>query len=216
MATNLLSRRVLLVLPAMAFGSFAQPPESKLVVVLIGPPGSGKSTQARFLKSRYGIPAVDFADLLKKIVGKKTSEGRALAAAVASGDLVNDQAVNDMIVDRIAKKDCARGFVLDGYPRSASQAQFIEQHLKDLGFPAPKVVSLEVTDADALKRMSGRGRADDKPEYMTRRLDDYRKEVGAIVEYYSSRGLIRIDGSKPALDVSQQIEAALGPPAPRK
>ena len=216
MARSLPSRRVLLCLPVLAGGAFAQSPSDKLVIVLIGPPGSGKSTQARFLRSRYGIPSVDFSELLRKIIGKKTNEGRALAAAVASGELVNDQAINDMIADRIARKDCARGFVLDGYPRTSVQAQFIEQHLKDLGFPAPKVLNLEVTDAEALRRMSGRGRADDKPEYMTRRLEDYRKEVDAILKWYSSRGLIKIDGSKLPQEVSRQIESALGPPPPRQ
>ena len=201
-------------LPLLLLGQSG--PKGKMVVLLIGPPGSGKTTQAKKLGSAYHIPAISMADILKNEGGWKKNklDSRGLKVGVASGDLVNEDVANGLVADRISQKDALRGFILDGYPTTHKQAEFLEAQLKERGLPAPLVLVLDVPDAVALERMSERRRIDDTPDVMQRRLADYHKESQAVLDRYrGGKQLRRVDGTLKPQEVWQQIERALREPA---
>jgi adenylate kinase len=125
------------------------------VIILLGPPGAGKTTQAEALKRRLKVPVIGVADLLREQVGKKTPEGKALRAAIESGDLLRAELVNDLIGQRLLAADVNQGFILDGYPRTEPQARFLDRVLLARGFARPRVVVLEVSDAEAREWPSG-------------------------------------------------------------
>ena len=204
-------RRQLAILIGLPVFLWAQAkPEGKMVLLLIGPPGSGKTTQARKLSGRYRIPSIAMADLLKKEGGwKKSDLTRRMKGPVASGDLLNDEVSNSLIARRISQKDAERGFILDGYPLTAKQAEYLEAQLKDRGLPAPMVIVLDVPDAVAMERMEKRRRADDTPETMRRRLEEYHDESKAVLERYHGDQLKTIDGTKNPGEVAREIERAL-------
>lgn len=184
--------------------------QGKIVILLIGPPGSGKTTQAKKLSGRYGIPSIAMADLLKKEGGwKKSSLSKRMKGPVASGDLVNDEVSTSLIAKRISERDAERGFILDGYPLTAKQADYLEAQLKERGLPSPVVLELNVPDAIALARMEKRRRADDTPETMRRRLRDYHSESKAVLERYRGDQLRTIDGTKSPGELAREIERAL-------
>lgn len=179
------------------------------VIILLGPPGSGKSTQAGALKKRLRLTVISVSEMLRKEVGKKTPEGKALKAAIESGELLRADMVNDMMEQRLLQSDVNKGFILDGYPRTEAQAQFLDRVLLARGFAAPKVVVLEISDEEAMKRMSGRGRADDRAGMGAPRLSDYRKEEATIKAHYKAQ-LLPVDGSKDAKEVELAVQKALG------
>src|SRR6185436_6715231 len=111
---------------------------------------------------KYGIPSISMSDLLKHEVGRRSSFGKRLKEALESGLLVSDQMMNDLILLRLERKDTEGGFVLDGYPMNAAQAQFLDNLAKERGFPAPLIIELKVSDTVAVQRLNNRGRADDK------------------------------------------------------
>ena len=207
-------RLVMALLPMLLFGQANT--KGKMVVLLIGPPGSGKTTQARKLSGLYRVPSISMADILKKEGGWKKNklDSKGLKVGVASGELVNEDVANTLIAERISHKDALRGFILDGYPTTYKQAEFLEAQLKERGLPAPVALVLDVPDAVAIERMSERRRIDDTPEIMQRRLADYHKESQAVLERYrGSKQLRRVDGTVKPQEVWQQIERALAEPA---
>ena len=202
--------RKLSLLLGLALSLAAQSGGSKMVVLIVGPPGSGKTTQAKNLSRKYGIPAISMAGILKKEGGGKGGLNKRLKVQVASGELVNDQAANDLIARRIGRKDALRGFILDGYPATVKQADYLDAALKERGLPPPVVVHLEVPDTVALERMKGRRRADDQPEVMRARLEEYHREAQPVLEHYSGGQLKKVDGTRDERQVWQDIEQALG------
>ena len=204
------ARRRLACLPAaiLLFPLMAAAQADKRVIIIIGPPGSGKTTQAQRLKSKYAIPIVSMSDILKKEGGGKTALNKALKVQIAAGELVNDEMANDLVRKRIAKKDAARGFILDGYPATAGQANYLEKSLAELGLPAPHVVSLDVPDSVAMQRMASRGRADDDAGLAQNRLTQYRSEERLITERYG-KSITRVDGTKSPDEVWAAIEQKL-------
>jgi len=177
------------------------------VILLLGPPGAGKTTQAKNLSRKYRIPAISMAEILKK-AGGKVNFNRSLKVPLASGEMVNDEVANQLIQQRIAQKDAQQGFLLDGYPQTAKQAEYLEAQLKERGLPDPVVLLLEVPDAVALERMSTRGRVDDTPELSRRRLQQYRVEEKLVLERYT-RNQKKVDGTRKPQEVWEEIQRVL-------
>ncbi|MBN8731456.1 MAG: nucleoside monophosphate kinase [Acidobacteria bacterium] len=183
--------------------------QSKPVIILLGPPGAGKSTQAEALKRRLRVPVVSVSDVLKREIDAKSPEGKSLRAAIESGQLLRTDMVNDMMERRLYEADTNGGFILDGYPLTQSQAGFLDRTLLARGFPAPKVVVLEISDEAALARTKSRGRADDKAGLTTGRLAEYRKEEAFLKGHYKKQ-LLSVDAAPDAKTVEAAIQKALG------
>ena len=180
------------------------------IIILIGPPGSGKSVQAELLRKSYKVSAISMAALLKQEMGKKTPLAKALASSLASGELVSDDAANQVMKGRLLRQDAGRGFILDGYPTTEEQARALDEFLSEQKFPKPVVVILEAPDSVLRERMKSRRRADDTPDNIDRRIREYR-HLGAFTEkWYGSENTVRVDGTGSvqavALAIAQQID----------
>ena len=125
-------------------------------IVLVGPPGAGKGTQAEYVGDRYGIPSISTGDLLRDHVRRGTALGRQVEPVMGAGKLVTDTLLNPIVEERLALADCARGFVLDGYPRTAPQAEWLEGLLQRAGMGQPRVLLFDAGPGTLLKRMTGR------------------------------------------------------------
>ena len=192
-----------------AAACFAQP-APKAVILLIGPPGSGKGTQARLLTEKYAIPAISTGDLLRAEVKQGTPLGRNVQAVMARGDLVDDATVNELVARRTLQPDAARGFILDGYPRTVAQADSLDKLLAERKWPKAALVHLDVADAVVIERLGQRGRADDKPDVIRDRLKVYERDTAPILEHYRGASYYRIDGSGSPDEVFARIEKVLG------
>jgi adenylate kinase len=181
------------------------------IILLVGPPGSGKTTQAKFLAKKYGLPAFSMADLLKKEMssGKKDPVSKALAAAIATGDMLPDEAATDLIRLRLFRADLRKGFILDGYPATAGQPKALDGMLEDQQLPKAVVVVLDAPDDVIRKRMIARGRADDKPEIIDRRIREFRDEASLLAGWAGQTRVVRVNSNKSITQVSTQIVAGL-------
>lgn len=186
---------------------WAQAP-AKRVILMIGPPGSGKTTQAEKLKSALNVPIVSMSDVLKTAGGGKGGLNKNLRAHIAAGELVSDEMANTLMRKRISSKDCERGFILDGYPATLNQVQYMDALLADLGLPKPTVIHLSIPDSEVSKRLSRRGRADDSAENTERRLAEYRSEAEQVLPKYPNA--ITVDGTKSQDAVAASIRQAIG------
>lgn len=183
-------------------------------VVLLGPPGAGKGTQARRLAERLDVPAVSTGDIFRSNVSQGTALGRQAQQYMDAGEYVPDHVTNGMIRDRLADADTAGGFLLDGYPRTKEQVAALDAMLAERSVRLDRVVELRA-DRDALierlrKRAVEEGRTDDTPEVIARRLDVYDEQTAPLVEVYRSRGLlVTVDGMGEVADVTDSMLAAL-------
>jgi len=187
-------------------------------IVLLGPPGSGKGTQAQRLRDQLGFAALATGDLLREARDAGTDLGRRAAECMDRGDLVPDDLIVAMIHESIASHD-DEPILLDGFPRTVTQADVLvgvlEAHAREL----TAVVLLDVPDDVVAERISGRrdGRGDDRPETVRRRLDVYHRETEPLVVYYSARGLLRrVDGAHDTDAVQARIRAALAGASPAR
>ena len=185
-----------------------------MVVLILGAPGSGKTTQSKKISTEYGIPSISMADILRTQQGHKKAKlsddkklNKRLEASVASGTLVSSDVAAGLVLDRITQKDAAGGFILDGYPTTKDEAASLEKSLADLGLPKPVVVDLFVSDEVARQRMSARGRADDKAGFGDSRLEDWRGQEEAILEYYPNAA--KVDANQSEGAVWAQVKKAL-------
>jgi adenylate kinase len=181
------------------------------VIILVGPPGSGKTTQANLLAKKYGIPAFSMADLLKKQMSahKKDAISKALAASIASGDVLPDDAASDLIRLHLLRADLRKGFILDGYPSTAAQAKALDRILQEQQLPKAIVVVLEAPDDVIRKRMRARGRADDKPEIIDRRIQEFRNEAALLAGWAGKTHVVRVNANAGIADVSTQVVTGL-------
>jgi adenylate kinase len=157
-------------------------------IVFLGPPGSGKGTQAKLLGKRLGVPAISTGDMLREAVRRETALGRRAKAIMEAGELVPDDVVIGLIRERIGSPDAAGGFLLDGFPRTIHQAEELERLLKDNGTALDGVVNLVVPEATLVERLLGRaeqeGRSDDRPETIRERLRVYGEKTAPLVALY--------------------------------
>jgi adenylate kinase len=155
-------------------------------VVLLGPPGAGKGTQAQKLAEKLGIPQISTGELFRQNIEKGTKLGLEAKRYLDAGDLVPSELTNELVDDRLNNSDTAKGFILDGYPRSVEQAKALHEMLERRGTDIDAVVEFRVSEEELLQRLKGRGRADDTEEVIHNRMKVYRDETAPLLEYYSS------------------------------
>lgn len=185
-------------------------------LILLGPPGAGKGTQAKILVEAYGIPQLSTGDILRSAIAAKTPLGLEAKAIVDRGDLVSDAIVNGIVSERLDAEDCKPGFILDGFPRTIAQAEALDQMLIDKGVTLNAVIEIKA-DADELVRRviqrakeSGGARADDNEEVLRKRLGVYQEQTAPLVAYYAEEGLLKaVDGMEPVDQVTAAIKAAI-------
>lgn len=201
-------------------------------IVLLGPPGAGKGTQALFIKEKFGIPQISTGDILREAVAKKTELGVKAKRYMEKGLLVPDQLVIALVKERLDRGDCKNGFLLDGFPRTVAQAEALESFAK-----IDKVVSLEVEDEVLVKRLTSRRscrvcgavynlltnppkepdrcdgcggelyqREDDNQETVRERLRTYKKETEPLMDFYKKKGiLLSVDGNRDIQEIAKEI-----------
>jgi len=183
-------------------------------IVLLGPPGAGKGTQAAQVACRFGCPHIATGDIFRANVAEGTELGRAAQEYMDRGDLVPDEVVIAMVMERLAESDCDGGFVLDGFPRTVNQAEALDRRLVDLGSPLETALSFDVTEEELLRRLAGRAaaqhRADDAEQTIRHRLEVFAIKTRPLIDYYAHRGLlITVDAIGPIEVVTKRILAAI-------
>jgi adenylate kinase len=189
-------------------------------LILLGPPGAGKGTQAQRLVEKHGIPQLSTGDMLRAAVAAKTPVGLKAKAVMDAGELVSDAIVNTIVAERIDQPDCARGFILDGYPRTLPQADAVEAMLADRGTKLDVVIELVVDDKALVGRILKRAeeanaagqpvRKDDNAEVFDERLREYYKKTAPLIGYYYAKDLLKsTDGMADMNSVTSAIEAIL-------
>jgi adenylate kinase len=174
------------------------------VILLLGAPGAGKGTQARFLAEALGIPHVASGDLLRLQRAQATDLGRAAGQYMDRGELVPDRLVIDMIVDRVRQPDAAHGVLLDGFPRTVAQAHALAELLHAAGNELDAVVALEVPEEVLVKRLLSRGRADDTEDVIRRRLEVYHAETAPLIEHYRDQ-LVTVDAVGEIEEITERV-----------
>jgi adenylate kinase len=186
-------------------------------IVLLGPPGAGKGTQAARVACRFGCPHIATGDIFRANVAEGTELGRAAQEYMDLGDLVPDELVIAMVMERLASADCDAGFVLDGFPRTVAQAEALDRRLAELGTPLEAALSFDVTEEELLRRLAGRAaaqhRADDAEQTIRHRLEVFAIKTRPLIDYYRHRRLLTmVDGVGRVEDVTTRILDGL--PAP--
>ncbi|HSK37833.1 MAG TPA: adenylate kinase [Actinomycetota bacterium] len=183
-------------------------------VVVLGPPGAGKGTQAVRIAEHYACADVATGDIFRANVAEGTELGRAAQEYMDRGDLVPDDVVIAMVMERLAEGDCQTGFVLDGFPRTVNQAEALDRQLADLGAPLQAVLCFEAAEEELLRRLAGRAaaqhRADDAEQTIRHRLEVFAIKTRPLIDYYAHRGLlITVDAIGPIEVVTKRILASL-------
>ncbi len=180
-------------------------------IVFLGPPNSGKGTQAKFLAEALGIPAISTGEMLRASVAAGNGLGQRIKGVMASGELVNDDLMADVVRERLSQDDARGGFLLDGYPRTAGQAATLEEILGEAHVELDDVVLIDAPADVLVARALGRGREDDREEVVRERLRVYRQKTAPLVDFYEVKGLLRrIDGDQAIEEVARQVRSSVG------
>jgi adenylate kinase len=179
-------------------------------VVLLGPPGAGKGTQAQKLSEKLGVPQISTGDLFRSNISAGTPLGLEAKRYLDAGDLVPSDLTNKLVEERISQPDAAEGFILDGYPRSVEQAQALDEMLKNHNTKLDAVLEFQVCEEELLKRLKERGRADDTEEVIHNRMQVYRDETEPLLEYYRHNNLQGVDAVGTLDEVFARALRALG------
>jgi adenylate kinase len=173
-------------------------------ILLLGPQGSGKGTQAKRIAEEYGLAHISTGDMLRAEVAAGSPLGLQVKSVMDAGKLVSDELILAIIRDRISQEDARGGFVLDGFPRNIAQADALDEMLREIGRPLDVAFELQLSDAECLARMQKRaeleGRADDTPEAMKQRLEIYHAETEPLVEHYRARAALVVIHAERSID----------------
>jgi adenylate kinase len=189
-------------------------------IILLGPPGAGKGTQAQLLTDKHGIVQLSTGDLLRAAVEAGTPIGQRAREIMARGELCPDDLVVSIVSQRVDEPDARPGFIFDGFPRTVGQAQALDRILAEKGLKLDAVVEIRVDEAKLLDRiknrvaqMKARGeptRADDNPDVLRKRLAAYREQTAPLIDYYANKGVLRtVDGMQGITEVARAIERAI-------
>lgn len=189
-------------------------------LIFLGPPGAGKGTQAKLLTEKYGIPQLSTGDMLRAAVAEQSDVGKRAKAVMDAGQLVSDEIVNEIVSDRIDSADCAKGFILDGYPRTVPQAVALGKMLEGKGLRLDAVIELKVDEGALVRRMEnrvaetvaagGKVRSDDNPEAFKKRLVEYREKTAPLSKHYAATGELKtVDGMASVETVTSEINKIL-------
>jgi adenylate kinase len=183
-------------------------------MVLLGPPGAGKGTQAAGLAQRAAVPHIATGDIFRANVAQGTRLGRRAQRYMDRGDLVPDEVVIAMVMDRLAEADCEDGFLLDGFPRTVAQAEALDRRLAGLETPLDAALNFEVTEEELFRRLAGRSaalhRSDDTEQTIRHRLEVFAEKTRPLIDYYRHRGLlVGVDAVASIERVAARIDAAL-------
>ena len=179
-------------------------------VVLLGPPGAGKGTQAQKLSEKLGIPQISTGDLFRKNISEGTALGVEAKRYLDAGDLVPSSLTNALVEDRIEQPDAADGFILDGYPRSVQQAEALDEMLANHNTKLDAVLEFQVSEHELFQRLNARGRADDTEEVIRNRMQVYRDETEPLLQYYAANNLLGVDAVGSVDEVFARALRALG------
>jgi adenylate kinase len=186
-------------------------------IVLLGPPGVGKGTQAERIAAALQIPHISSGQMFREAMGGDTPLARQLHSYVDRGEYVPDELTNALVLKRLQEPDTARGFILDGYPRTLTQAEALDTALEQEGRAIDLALDIEAPVAVLVRRIAGRRvgehRADDSPEVIQTRLEEYRLRTQTVIDYYTGQGKLKeVDGSGSVDEVYVEIEKALNVP----
>ncbi|TVT56904.1 adenylate kinase [Amycolatopsis cynarae] len=177
-------------------------------LVLVGPPGAGKGTQAEALSQKLSVPHISTGELFRAHVAERTPLGEEAKRYLDSGELVPDTVTNEMVRERLAEADAKAGFLLDGFPRNAKQAEVLGNMLAEVDTALDAVIQLDVPEDVVVERLMSRGRSDDTEEVIRRRQQVYQSDTAPLLEYYKDI-LIKVDGVGDVEEVSARVLNAL-------